>query len=126
MDVLFSWQYYMALSPGGDFLYGYALLLFFVLLFFSKKIVLMFGPKDKYFRKSLKKNFWYFSLLGALGTLLVVTRFAEIPYFSMRLWLYLVFFTSLFFLGRTIIRVVSAYKKRLASVKREKSKNSLE
>ena len=54
---LFTLDYYFASNPGGEFLLGYALLVFFVLAVMSGSLVKKFGPQNKYFKKTIKKQF---------------------------------------------------------------------
>jgi len=119
---LFTLSYYLNTNPGGDFLVGYGLLIFFILVLFSRSIVKGFAPHDKYFRKSLRKKFGKFIVLGVLGIILVTSRFSGVPWFSMRLWLYLTLIATLVLLLRTYQQIRGEYKKRIGSVEREKQK----
>ncbi|MCF7812337.1 hypothetical protein K9M59_01925 [Candidatus Gracilibacteria bacterium] len=121
---LLTAHYFFDRTPGGDFLLGYFLLGFFILLFFARSLVLRFGPQDKYFRKSIRKRFGRFVALGVVGILLVASRFAEIPLFSMRIWLYLILLLSIALGAWTGWSIYQDYQKRLRSVYREKKKHA--
>ena len=115
-------SYYFESNPGGDFIVGYALLLFFIGLFFLKSFFQDKAKGDKYFKKSIKNQFWKFNILGAIGVVLVLARFAAVPGFAMRLWLYIIFIGAIIALIWTFFRVWKNYKKRLGSVERERGK----
>lgn len=114
--------YFFDRNPGGEFLIGYVLLAYFIFLIFLPNIVKSFSVKNKYLKKSLKKRLGKFIFFGVAGVILVASRFAIVPGFSMRIWLYLVLFGSLVFLIVTFLQVFCDYKKRLNSVAREKKK----
>ena len=119
---LFELSYYVETYPQGDFLLGFVLLFFFILLIFNKSILSKFIPNNKYFRKSIKNKTGRFVALGTLGIISVLSRFAEVPMFSMRLWLYIILLLSLIFIVITFYKVRTDYKNRLDAVKREKRK----
>lgn len=121
-SLLLTWDYFFYNNPGGEFLVGYALLGYFVFLLFLPGIVKNLANHNKYFRKSIKKRLGKFIFFGLAGTILVASRFAAIPGFSTRVWLYLVFVGSVVALVWTGTRVFLDYRKRLNSVKREQSK----
>jgi hypothetical protein len=119
---LFSLDYYLNPAPVGDFLFGYALLIFFVALFFMKTIYKAVGPKNKFFLKSLRKKFWIFPILSTVGIILVLARFSMVPYFSMRLLLFVVL-ALIFVLGLvTKLKIVKEYNHRRRSYERETGK----
>lgn len=115
-------DYYLTSNPGGDFLLGYLLFLFFIGLLFLESTYAKKASHDKYFKKSMRNRFWKFYFLGGIGIALVLARFAAVPSFSMRLWLYLTFIGSVVILAMTHFNIQKEYKKRLGSVEREKSK----
>lgn len=122
LSKLIDSRYYFESNPGGDFLFGYLLLLFFIGLFFIGPICEKRAAEDKYMRKSMKNQFWKFYFLGSFGLILVLARFASVPVFSMRIWLYLVLVASVVIMALTFRTIQKDYKKRLDSVKREKKK----
>jgi cytochrome c-type biogenesis protein CcmH/NrfF len=119
---LFELQYYTEWYPQGDFLWGFPLLVFFFALVFIHSLLAKFAPQNKYFKKSIKRRTGKFVALGILGIISVLSRFAEIPMFSMRLWLYIILFLILIFGIRTWIIVSRDYKDRLQAVDRENQK----
>lgn len=120
---LLSWSYLTESLPSGDFLFGYGLLVFFLGVLFSSSLFKTFGPKNKYFLKTLKKKFLWGKIFSGIGLFLVLVRFADVPYFSQRLWLLMVFLISVILFTRACLKVIFEYKKRMNSVAREKGKS---
>lgn len=121
---LFSWSYLTEVNPLSDFLFGYVLLGFFLFIIASKSLFIQLGPKNKYFIKTLKKKFLLSKILAGLGLFFVLSRFAEIPYFSQRLWLLIITVIVIFFYVRVLIRIFREYRKRMKSVSREEEKKT--
>ncbi|MCF7830677.1 hypothetical protein K9M41_01605 [Candidatus Gracilibacteria bacterium] len=119
---LLDLEYFLDKTPGGDFMSGYPLLVFFVLTIFAKGVLKRFFPDNKYFRKSIRKRFGKFVALGIIGLILVSARFSGVPVFSMRLLLYIVFLLTLILGVLTFFKVRAEYLKRIASLEREKEK----
>lgn len=119
---LFSWSYLVETLPSGDFLFGYGLLFFFLVLLFAPSLFRTFGPKNKYFLKTLKKKFLFIRIFSGLGLFLVLSRFADVPYFSQRIWLLIIVLLSGSLFARACWNIVTEYRKRMSSVAREKSK----
>lgn len=115
-------DYYLYPAPGGDFILGYPLLFFFLALLFVVPLVQKFAPQNKYFRKSIKGRLGRFMAVGSLGLIAVLARFGTVPYFSMRLFLYILFLLSLFLIVWTWLQVRKDYHKRIESSRREKKK----
>jgi hypothetical protein len=120
LSQLLTSHYFLDKTPGGDFLVGYALLAFFLVAIFSKSILRSLGPKNKYFRKSIRKGFGKFIALGVAGLIFTSARFSEVPVFSMRLLLYIVFVPTLVFGILKLIKIYKEYTKRMRSVDRAK------
>lgn len=57
---------------------------------------------DFAFKRLFKKTSGRLVLLGILFLLLVIFRYENIPYFSMRIWLYLAILLFLYFLYKTL------------------------
>jgi hypothetical protein len=114
-----QWNYYTEINPQGDFLWGYLILIFFVLVFMSKGFAENIAGNDKYAKKSIKKVFLKFKFLGAIGIILILGRFAEIKDLSTRLWLAIVLVITFILLIKTIWQSWKAYKIRIKSVTRE-------
>jgi len=117
---LLTLHYFLDRNPGGDFLIGYALLVFFILVIFARPIILKFTPENKYFRKSARRKFGKFVFLGILGVIFVSARFSTVPVFSMRLLLWLTFLLVLLFGVQTLLRIRKEYRTRIEAVEREK------
>ncbi len=120
LSQLFTAHYYFDMNPGGDFLIGFALLAFFILSMFVGRMANKAAHGDKYLKKSMKKQFWAFPFLGSLGIVAVLSRFAGVPAFSMRAFLYLVFVGIIVLAVFKGLKINREYKKRLASAARSK------
>lgn len=119
---LFSLPYLLDKNPTGDFLWGFPLLVFFLLAIFIGNILKNPAKKNKYLKKSLKKKLWPFQIFGTLGIFFILARFSNLETWSMRIFLLSIFVITIIFAGFTFWRVRKEYKKRLESVKREESK----
>ena len=125
LSQLTDWSYYTTFNPGGDFIFGYAALVFFILLIIAPGMIRKIAIKNKYLKKSIKRRFWAFPILGFIGIILVASRFSEVPGFSMRIWLYMVLVLSLLLGIYIAIKVFKDYKKRVQSVEREKERKAI-
>jgi len=119
---LTKFSYFFDKNPGGEFLSGYFLLIFFGLAIFAGSIFKKFFAQKKYLKKSGRSQFGKFIFLGICGEIAVAARFSAVPVFSMRAILWLIFLATIFFAIATFWRIRREYKKRLASVAREKNK----
>ena len=115
-------NYFLDTNPGGEFILGLPLLIFFVVAIFAKSFFKTKISADKYFKKSCRRRFWRITVFGVLGVILVAARFSEVPFFSMRLFLYLIFGSTILVALFTFFQIFRDYKKRLNSVRREKCK----
>jgi hypothetical protein len=120
LSQLLTSHYFLDKTPGGDFLIGYALLILFIVAIFFKSILRYLGPKNKYFRKSIRKGFGKFIALGVTGLIFTSARFSEVPVFSMRLLLYIVFIPTVVLGILKLVKIYKEYKKRIHSADREK------
>lgn len=119
-SLLLTPHYYLDVNPGGDFLIGFAILAFFILTLFVGRVARKGANGNKYLRKSMKKKFWAFPFLGALGIIAVLSRFGGVPGFSMRLFLYIIL-VGIFLLGIIVTyKVRCEYKRRMNSVSRSR------
>lgn len=119
-SLLLTPHYYLDANPGGDFLIGFAILAFFIVTLFIGRIAKKGANGNKYLRKSMKKKFWAFPFLGALGIVAVLSRFGGVPGFSMRLFLYIILI-GILFLGLIVFcKVRREYKRRINSVSRSR------
>ncbi len=104
-------------SPGAQFAYyphviGLAVLLIvwsvvFHYIYKSKK------KTDVAFKKSFKDVSQRSALMGILFMILVAVRYENIPYFAMRLWLYM----AVLFLAYLVYKYVKIYKKDYKEMK---------
>ncbi len=115
---LMTAEYFFNRAPGGDFLLGYPVLIFFVLVLFVKTFLYKKASQDKYFKKTIRKGFGKFKFLGVTGIILCLARFGDVPFFSMRFLLYVTLVATIVFLIKEGLRVKRDYKKRLDSVAR--------
>ncbi len=119
-SLLLTSHYYLDANPGGDFLIGFALLAFFVLVMFTGRIARKAAHGNKYLRKSMKKKFWAFPFLGVLGGIAVLSRFSGVPGFSMRMFLYIILLGIILLGIFMAFKIHSEYRRRVASVARTK------
>lgn len=119
---IFSLSYLLDKSPNGDFLFGFVLLAFFLLITFIGSIMQNPAKKDKYLKKSLRKKLWIFPYLGGIGIILVLARFAAMPLFSMRIILLIVVLINMLMLIITFYKVHTEYYRRKKSALREAKK----
>ena len=119
---LFSLQYLLDPMPTGDFLFGFPLLVFFLLVTFLGNIMKNVARSNKHLRKSMRKKLWKFPFLGAIGIILVLTRFAELHTFSMRIILLGVLLLTIIVLIVTFATIHREYSRRVKSAHREAKK----
>jgi len=119
---LFSLSYLLDKNPSGDFLEGFPLLIFFIILLSLGSILKNPAKKNKYLKKSLRKKLWPFQILGILGIIFVLARFAQMEALSRPIFIILTTAVSIFFAGFQFFRVRKEYLRRVASAEREKNK----
>lgn len=124
MDItqLLSLPYLLDKTPSGDFLFGFPLLIFFFLIMFIGSILRNPAKKNKHLRKSLRKKLWFYPYLASFGIILILTRFATLPIFSMRIILLITVFMTIILLIITCCKVRCQYSKRIKSANREAKK----
>ena len=122
LSELFSSFYYLDRSPGGDFLIGFLLLAYFIFVIFLGPMFSKISRGNRYLKKSVRRRMWPFPFLGGSGIFLVMARFSKVPFFSMRLFLYIVLLFSLIVGGYTFFVVYRDYRLRISSVEREKNR----
>lgn len=122
LSQLFSLPYLLDKTPNGDFLFGFILLAFFLLVMFIGSIMRNPAKKNKHLRKSLRKKLWFYPYLGAIGIILILSRFATLPVFSMRMILLITVLLTVILLLITWYKVHKECSKRIASAKREAKK----
>jgi O-antigen/teichoic acid export membrane protein len=122
LSQLLSLSYLLEKSPTGDFLFGFVLLGFFLLVTFIGSILKNPAKNNKHLRKSLRKRLWKFPFLGVIGIFLVLARFATLPIFSMRIVLLGLLILTLFISVVTFYTVNKEYRRRKNSAAREAKK----
>lgn len=120
----FSFSYLFSTNPGTDFLWGFPLLGLFLVCLFISTILQNPAKKNKYLKKSLRKKLWPFKILGGLGIVFVLARFAGMETLSRPIFLVLTTFITIIFAGFTIYRVRKEFLLRIKSAEREKLKRT--
>ncbi len=115
-------SYFFDRNPLGDFILGYFVLGYFILLLVIAKVLKKKSEKNKYLKKSIKKKLWVFYVFGGIGCVLILSRFSEVPFISMRIWLYLAVIASIVLGVRNLMLIRRLYLKRIASSERETEK----
>ncbi len=119
---LITTNYFFDKHPGGEFIPGYFLIIFFLIVIFYGRIFASIAANNKYLKKSGRKKFGKFVFLGSLGETFLAARFSAVPFFSMRFFLYTTIILILFFTVKNSIEIIRSYKKRINSVARERLK----
>ncbi len=119
---LFSTTYLLDKSPQDDFLWGFPLLAFFILLLFIGNLLKSSAKKNKYFKKSIRKKLWPFQVLGGIGSVLVLARFSEMDILSRPIFVISIFVITIIFAVIQFFRIRKEYLRRLTSAEREKLK----
>ncbi|MFA6917219.1 MAG: hypothetical protein WC285_00050 [Candidatus Gracilibacteria bacterium] len=103
-------MYFLKSTPGTEFHYYIPLTIFVVLLLIAAIASSFIYRKRKKTDFAFKRLFKNLSkrlvLIAVLFTIYMLVRYENIPYFSMRLWMYLIGVTFLFF----AYRYIKAYK----------------
>ena len=109
--------YLFAINPGPAFKYYVPLIIISALLIISSMVFsTIYKQRKKHdfaFKRLFRKTSSTMLIFGILFLLLVALRYENIPYFSMRIWLYLAILAILYFTYRYI-------KKYLVDYPREK------
>lgn len=107
--------YILKTNPGPQF--GYYIefaVLIAILIIASITLSQIYQKRKKTdfaYKRLFKKTSSRFLLFGILFTILVAFRYENIPYFSMRIWLYLSILLFLYFLYKTIKTYKKEYPK---------------
>lgn len=98
--------YFLSPNPGSQFKFYIPMIILVALLIIGGIVFSVIykkrKKKDLAFKKLFQKTATRSVLLGILFLVLTLVRYESIPYFSMRIWLYLSFLLLLFFLYTTI------------------------
>lgn len=113
-------------APGSQFNYYTTMIVIALLLIISSIVISQIYNKKKKddlaFKKLFKKVAGRLFLFGALIGFFTAVRYESIPYFSMRLWLYLTLLVTVLYVAKTIHTFVKVYPmKKSISVKRHSS-----
>lgn len=108
-------NYLLSINPGQAFSYYTELIILAALLIIGSIIFSQIYKKKKKtnfaFKRLFKKTSNRFFLLGFLYVILILLRYENIPYFSMRIWLYLSTLLLIFVLYKTIKTYIIDYPK---------------
>jgi hypothetical protein len=109
--------------PGSSFNYYIPLLIFAVLLFLTGTAGKRLISKDKALRKSVGQKIGTLTWMGLSLALTLGLRHERIPYFSMRILMFIVLVITFIVLGKilyTYIRVYPKIKARIDTPKEQK------
>lgn len=99
-------NYLFSANPGVNFRYYVPLIILVALLIggsIALSVIYKKKRKDDFaFKRLFKKTSNRLLLFGILFLFLVLVRYENIPYFSMRIWLYLSLLLLAYFLYRTL------------------------
>lgn len=109
--------------PEGEFLPGYALLVAFGLLLYLPILFRRGLGAEKYLKKSIRRRFRRNYIYGVLGMLCILGRFGEIPYASMPILWIILLTGGVIDTCFVIFSIVRDYRRRVASVQREKDRS---
>ena len=109
--------------PGTEFRYYIPLLILATLLILGAMVFSQIYKRRKKFDFAFKRLFKNLSnrliIIGILLLILVAVRYEQIPYFSMRLWLYAVLLFLLYTFYRYIKIYLKDYPKEKLNVKKK-------
>lgn len=116
-------------TPGKEFSYYIPMIILIVLLVAGAIAISQLYAKKKKtdiaFKKVFKKTAGRLSLFAILFTILVLLRYENIPYFSMRIWLYGTLLIFLYLVYKNIQSYRTEYPKLKAHYKRSKTKKKV-
>lgn len=123
MEIL---KYFFALNPGSTFSYYIPVLVYCGLLIVGGYAVDFYIKKTKNENRTFKSMFgslpkklrW----LGFITLFLLATRYENIPYFSMRIWLYLSLAVFLYLAGKYVYLFVKKYPSEKAFYQAHKAR----
>jgi flagellar biosynthesis component FlhA len=120
-------SYLFSPIPGSAFNYSLALIIYAGILFAAAiiiKIILSIKRKNKALRKTLRSAPSEFVWTSIILFILVASRINGIPYLSMRFLLILVMALSVFYIGKSIQRMIKKYPEMKNVTKPKKDKKS--
>ena len=109
-------------TPGREFRYYYVMLGLIVILFVGSFVLKKYTAhkiktKDFVFKNMFKKISPRLIYFGIGFIFLILLRYENIPYFAMRLWLYLTLIGLIAFLGRNLYKYIKIYPKEYENFK---------
>lgn len=117
-------SYFFSKNPGPQFNYYIPMIILLAILIIGGiTLGQIYQSRKKYdfaFKRLFKKTAKRMILLGLLFGILTLTRYENIPYFSMRIWFYI----SFFLLGWFIYKTVKTYKIEYPKEKENVEKNT--
>jgi len=125
MNSLFP--YFFSSNPGTQMKYYISLVVVIALIFIASIVISQIYKKKKRtdfaFKKYFKNTSKVFGLLAILLAFLVLTRYETIPYFAMRIWLYITLLTIVYFIYKYIKIYKTSYIKDFEHSKKQKKVN---
>lgn len=123
-------KYFFNTTPGSEFKFYIPLIILAgILIIGSVVFSRVYSKKKKYdfaFKRLFKKLSSRFTTIGIILLILIALRYENIPYFSMRIWLYLLLLISLYIIYKYIKTFKVDYPREKENVKVLISKSSKE
>lgn len=123
MEIL---KYLFALSPGSAFNYYIPVLVYCGVIIIGAYLLHFYIQKKKNENRTLKSMFGSLpkklKLLGFLTLFTLATRYENIPYFSMRMWLYLSLAVFLYLAAKNFYLLVKKYPGEKAFYQQQKAR----
>lgn len=114
-------KYLFDTTPGKEFEYYIPMIMLIALLIVGAIVFSYIYSNRKNhdfaFKRLFKKTSTHLTLLGLFFTALTVFRYENIPYFSMRIWLYLGFTLLAYFIYANFRKFKTDYKREKENVK---------
>lgn len=106
-------KYFFGLNPGSEFNYYIPFLVYCAVLIISGYGLSFYINKQKEENRTLKVMFGNLpnklKWLGFVSLFLLANRYESIPYFSMRIWMYISVGLALWFIGKNLYLLVKKY-----------------
>lgn len=123
-------KYFFNTTPGSEFSFYIPLIILAGILIIGSIVFSMVYSKKKKtdfaFKRLFKKLSSRFITIGIILLVLIALRYENIPYFSMRIWLYLLFLVFLYIIYKYIKTLKVDYPREKENVKTLISKSSKE
>lgn len=113
--------YLFSQNPGSEFKYYIPLAAVICLLFIGAFVIsLIHNSRKKYdfaFKRLFRKTSLHLTLFAILFLVLAIMRYERIPYFSMRIWIFLSIIWFAYFILKTIKKLLKDYPREKENVK---------